>query len=260
MKKKSSALRAARTTVAAEAACPCGSGQVFSRCHGVLSGPVSSIPPVLAPPPIGRKLDLGCGQSPAEGFEGVDLLASQAAHRIDLFKFPWPFEDSSVAELRACHFVEHIPLRDVEERDIASAPVSSVLGESFIGQDMLFAFFDECWRILVPDGWMYVIVPALRNSRAFQDPTHRRFIPLELFTYLDAGGRKQLQVDHYRARCDFDSSVQGTTQFTYTNDERNLGQLSTEGGLNSPQARRFNESWNVILDFHARLKCRKTQS
>ena len=55
------------------------------------------------------KLDLGAGQSPREGFEGVDLNAPNPAHRVDLFSYPMPWEDSSVDELHCSHFIEHLP-------------------------------------------------------------------------------------------------------------------------------------------------------
>ena len=64
------------------------------------------------------KLDLGCGLNPREGFEGVDLYGEKAKHKVDLFKFPWPFKDASVDEIHASHFLEPIPAREVEERDL----------------------------------------------------------------------------------------------------------------------------------------------
>lgn len=228
---------------------------------------------VLASPPAASvvKLDLGGGQSPKEGFASVDLNAPNPAHRVDLFKFPWPFADNSVEELHASHFIEHIPLRDVEEKDISIASVEDIkksgsmksLGgmaasaisatlanraaaiEEFVGKDMLFAFFDECYRILKPGGDLTCIWPSLRSNRAFQDPTHRRFIPLEMLMYLDPGWRKANKLDHYRVNCHF----QGNGNFSMLQEETAY--------TAEVQNRRFNNFWNTILDFHAVMKAIK---
>jgi hypothetical protein len=200
-------------------------------------------PPVIAPPAVLRKLDLGAGQNPRAGFESVDLLAPSAQHRVDLFKFPWPWEDSSVEELHASHFVEHIPDRDVEERDLSRD--NPMIRDRFVGQDMAFAFFDECWRILRPGGVLTVIVPALSGDRAFQDPTHRRFIPAVWFAYFSAEWRAAQRLDHYRVRCDFGVNVQHTC-------DPLMNTLSPEA-----QARRFTESRNTIYDFHATMIAKK---
>lgn len=193
----------------------------------------------LANPVPTLKLDLACGQSPREGFEGVDLLAPDVKHRVDLMKFPWPWADNSVLELHCSHYVEHIPCREVEERDLRDDPAAHA---RFVGQDMFLAFFDECHRILVPDGAMKVIVPCGRSNRAFQDPTHRRFLMQESFLYLNAEWRRINKLDHYRARCNFGASANPT--------------IPVEMTLLHPEAwnRRFNESWNVVIDWMVDLK------
>jgi len=226
------------------------------------------------------KLDLGAGQSPREGFEGVDLHAAETKHRVDLFKFPFPWEDDSVDELHSSHFVEHLPAREVEERDIAKVRCPECLMEQppkatayahrvdtkdggvvcsrvrqviervpvhqlqtkFVGQDFFFAFFDECWRILKHDATMTVVIPNARCNRAFQDPTHRRFIVAETFGYLLRDWRTANKLDHYRVRCNFTSQVNPIIPVE-------LSTLHPEA-----QARRFHENWNTILDWHAVLK------
>ena len=156
--------------------CPCGSGRPLADCHGKGAPVIAPLPVQLAPDTVTRKLDLACGQSPREGFEGVDRWEG-AQHRVNLFKFPWPFGDSSVAELHCSHFIEHIPMIEVYPED--GTPVH--YGE---GVDLFLRFFDECFRILVPGGWMEVTCPCARHNRAYQDPTHRRFIVSETFLYL----------------------------------------------------------------------------
>lgn len=213
-------------------------------------------PLIISPPPSGLKLDLACGQSPREGFEGVDLNA-EAQHHVDLFKFPFPWADASADELHCSHFVEHLPMREVEERDVVidcqecDGNLDTVREHGcqecggdwvhFLGQDFLFAFFDECWRVLKKDGVMTVVVPNASSWRAFQDPTHRRFITRDTFWYLNADWRAAQKLDHYRVRCDFAITVTPIvpTELTLLHE--------------AAQARRFNESWNTIYDWHAKL-------
>lgn len=186
-------------------------------------------PVVIAPPRVELRLDLACGQTPREGFDGVDLLAPDAKHRVDLMRFPWPWADGSVRELHCSHFVEHLPMREVKHAGRR--------------KDQLFAFFDECYRILEPGGDMTVVVPALKSVRAFMDPTHRRFIPQETFLYLNAAWRALNKLDHYAVDCDFVvTNVMPTTQLEET--------------LRTPevQAKRFRECWDVAADFVATLK------
>jgi len=190
----------------------------------------------LAPSPKTVNLDLGCGQRPREGYEGVDLYSEVAEHRVNLFQFPWPWADESVDALHVSHFAEHIPAREVEQRDLSDG-----MAGQFLGQDMFFAFFDECWRILKDRGTMEVVVPALESMRAFQDPTHRRFITQATFCYLSQPWRKANGLDHYRIRCNFD----GPVHFT----------VSEEMSLLHPEAaeKRIRESWNVKGDYIAKL-------
>ena len=91
------------------------------------------------------KLDLACGQHPREGYTGVDLCADEAPIKLDLLKFPWPWDDASVDALHCSHFLEHIPMVEIE------------------GQDALFRFMDETWRILKPQG-EFTIVYTLERT------------------------------------------------------------------------------------------------
>lgn len=241
----------------AEVPCPCGSGKKFTLCHGAPALPsaasttagsaqpggwsaseaaiiAAGAAPALqmAAPRNELRLDLACGQNPMEGFEGVDLWFEGAKHRVDLTKYPWPWADNSVAEIHCSHYVEHIPMEYLE-------------GGPHAGEDAFFAFFDECYRIIVPDGFMTVIVPALQSVRAFQDPTHRRFLPMEAFLYLFKDWRVANKLDHYKVKCNFGCTVSPSipVEFNSLNPE--------------VQARRMREGWNIMIDLHAKLKAIK---
>jgi predicted SAM-dependent methyltransferase len=175
------------------------------------------------------KLDFGCGLRPKEGFEGVDKRPnSYAEHILDLLKFPLPWRDSSVEGIRCEHFIEHIPAREIVAGDLIS--FGQLSRQDMIGQDMFLAFFDECHRILRPGGEIELVWPALQSSRAFKDPTHRRFVPMETMDYLNAEWRRSKNLSHYHVSCDF----------------RIESQLPAQQRL-----------WNVEQDFRVTLVARK---
>lgn len=170
------------------------------------------------------RLDLGAGDRPRDGFQGVDLMAKGAQWQIDLLKFPWPWADGTVEELHSSHYLEHIPME---------------YGKG--GRDLLVLFMDEAWRVLRDKGQFTVIVPNARSNRAFQDPTHRRFFVSESFLYFNKEWREMNGLAHYLGKCDFDADVRIT---------------STDELLRLPERERqvkFNESWNTILDWYVIL-------
>jgi hypothetical protein len=211
-----------------ETQCPCNSGKLFIECHGKDLAPKPAI--IQTPTKPILRLDLAAGQVPREGFEGVDIWEG-SKHVIDLQKYPWPWEDSSVDELHCSHYIEHIPME-------------FVLHGGKI-KDALFAFFDECYRILKPDAVLTIICPCSRNDRAFQDPTHRRFIPAQTFYYFNEEWRKINKLDHYNVSCNFGLNVVPgiTVELSLMHEE--------------VQRRRIQESWNVVSDWHATLKSLK---
>lgn len=195
---------------------------------------------IEAPPRSDLRLDLGCGQNPKDGFEGVDLRGGLAKHTVDLFKFPWPFADDSVDEIFTAHFLEHVPAREIEERDLANTLPSTAA--RFLGQDMLFALMDECYRIMKLEAWMTAVVPSGRSNRAFWDPTHRRFFMQETFLYFSEEWRRVQKLDHYNVHTNFGIDVGHT--------------MTQEESLRSAEAQqtRIMHYWNTTVDWVAKLK------
>lgn len=201
------------------------------------------------------RIDLACGQNVRAGFEGADLFAPNPTHRIDILKFPWrplrpdgslgdPLADNSVDELHSAHFVEHIPMAFIDKDNVAH------LVPDIGRKDMFFAFFDEAYRVLKPDikpdpatgrpaqpgGKMTVIVPYLMNHRAFQDPTHRRFLCETSFLYLAKQWRDGNGLSHYGVDCNFNMHIDRTTSMV-------------EGAYNAETAQmRATHYWNVVMD------------
>jgi hypothetical protein len=133
------------------------------------------------------KLDLACGQNKREGYHGVDFVDVEGVDEVvDLLKLPWPWDDDTVEAAHSSHFVEHIP------HDIG------------VGREGFFAWFDELYRVCKHDAEVEIYHPYAGSTRAFQDPTHRRFIPESTWYYLNKEWRELQRLDHYQVVCDFE--------------------------------------------------------
>lgn len=178
------------------------------------------------------KLDIACGQNKvAADFVGVDIFPG-ADIVCDLFKFPYTFaKDNSVDEIHCSHFIEHLPMEYV-----------TVNGKP---KDMLFAFLDEVHRILKPGGFARLIFPCATSIRAFQDPTHRRFIPATTAYYTQKAWREANKLDHYNVECDFDWQV---GEVINGNWQTRSQESKVFAGQNY---------WNVVDDLHFILTKKK---
>lgn len=133
------------------------------------------------------KLDLGCGKNKAPGFYGVDSLPfEESDFCFDLRQTPWPWEEGSVEEARASHFVEHL---SGEER---------------------IPFFNELYRVLKPKAIATIVTPDWSHSCAYGDPTHKwppmsGWYPL----YLNKAWR-EVNAPHVGYTCDFDYQIAGS--------------------------------------------------
>ena len=188
------------------------------------------------------KLDLACGFIPAPGFDGVDIVPLGQLHVVDLQKFPWPFGSESAEALRSAHYIEHLPAREVQYRDLHATNYNQRDGARFVGKDFFFAFFDEAHRILKPGGQFEVICPAGTHRSAFQDPTHRRYIMIETFSYLDKAWREAARVSHYNVSCDFEVSAGAL-----------LGEKPPETETEEERVLRGRRDWNVYAEWRVIL-------
>jgi SAM-dependent methyltransferase len=110
------------------------------------------------------RLNLGCSDAIHPDFLGVDIWTPPWAtpenfRKADLRK-KWPFEDSSVDEIRAHDIFEHLPSK--------------------------VHTMNEAHRILKPGGILDLFIPTTDGRGAFQDPTHVSFwTPNDLFYFCD---------------------------------------------------------------------------
>ena len=145
------------------------------------------------PKPAARviKLDIGCGPNPKADHEGVDQYAfdGKVKHVMDVRKTPWKWATSSVDEIHCAHFLEH--LTAVER----------------------CAFMNECWRVLIPDGKLPIIVPHWCSNRAYGDPTHQWPAISEMWFYYIKRDWRMANAPHTDAsnwphgyNCDFEAA------------------------------------------------------
>lgn len=90
-----------------------------------------------------RKIDIGGGLYPREGYETVDIKNGDII--ADLNKI-WPFGDNEIGVINASHVLEH--LRDTRHS------------------------MKEIHRVLTDGSWAFIEVPSTDGRGAWQDPTH----------------------------------------------------------------------------------------
>ena len=136
-----------------------------NRLNGSAPADLAALPVGVPIEPI--RLDLGCGSNKRNDkpFLGVDSIQFPGVDVVcDLTKAPWPWQDSSVEEVHASHFIEHLT--------------------NFEGRWERVRFFNELYRILVPGGKATLIFPHWCSTRYYGDPTHKEPISEMAFYYL----------------------------------------------------------------------------
>lgn len=171
------------------------------------------------------RIDFGCGQNCTVGqdgikFLGVDEVALPGVDIVhDLTVFPYPFKDNSVDEIVSNHFVEHLT------------------GDEFI------AHMDECWRILKKGGKMQLVHPYCFSERAFQDPTHKTFIPAARYLYWDKNWREANKLSHYPIKGDFEFTI----YVSYHNDKGENWQMKVDQNRNFAMGHYVNVVADLIV-------------
>lgn len=119
--------------------------------------------PVITDYPI--KLELGCGDERhrhpdrKKGWIGVDIV-DYGQEAVWDAEEGLPFPDKSVSEIYSSHTFEHL--------------------------DDLIGVMNECWRVLVDDGILQLVVPH-RDSEKALVPTHTRMFDKYMFAFFEYG-------------------------------------------------------------------------
>lgn len=181
------------------------------------------------------KLNLGCGSNRIDGYLGVDgFSACKPDVLLDLFRFPWPWDDNSVTAIRCSHILEHVP--------------HQISGHQ---RDGLILWMEECWRILVPNGVVEVFYPHLHSDVAFVDPTHTRYLPSGVFEYFNAPWRvKNLGGAGYAGlTCDFSYVTHGANILS--------DRLSLRDATPDERDTTIRREWNVALEVQGTMMAHK---
>ena len=109
-------------------------------------------------------VNLGCGSKKLPEEIGVDIIKLPNVDIVaDLNKYPMPFDENSVDEVRSSHCFEHL--------------------------DNLVALMEDIHRILKPGGLLIFTVPHVSNIDFFRDPTHKRPFTLGTMDYFIRGSK-----------------------------------------------------------------------
>ena len=114
------------------------------------------------------KINLGSGNRPVDGFINIDIQERVNPDVVcDVVK-GLPYEDSSVDEVRAHDFLEHIPM-------------GKTIG-----------VIEEIWRVLKPGGLFEHFTPSSDGRGAFCDPTHLSFWNILSWNYFAHDAHRDL--------------------------------------------------------------------
>jgi len=115
-----------------------------------------------------NKISLGCGEEIEEGFINLDLVKLPGVDVVhNLQKFPYPFEDQSADYIKAKDVIEHLS------------------GYSEDGRPIITAFIEECCRILITGGILWIQTPSWYADFLWVDPTHTRGFDIKSFDFFD---------------------------------------------------------------------------
>lgn len=103
-----------------------------------------------------KKLNLGCGERKLSEYINVDKFGSPDM-LFDLETTPWPWETSSISEVRLIHVLEHLGQQTAV----------------FLG------IMQELWRVCADGALVHIAVPHFRHDDFLNDPTHVRAITPE---------------------------------------------------------------------------------
>lgn len=112
-------------------------------------------------------LSLGCGKEEELGWIGIDIIDYGHNFVMDITCQNLPYHDNDVGYIKCYNLLEHIERKHWRH------------------------LFNECHRVLRPDGILEIITPDAAKSieLAMQDPTHVSFVVKGTFSQYLTGNR-----------------------------------------------------------------------
>jgi SAM-dependent methyltransferase len=148
-------------------------------------------------------LHLGCGRKKLDAealFHYTGLSLPVEAARVTHLD-----ADAALAPDIVCRLgAEPIPLPDNSVDVVVAWHVLEHIGQQ--GQTAeWFAFWEDLYRVLVPNGWVYGECPYYSSLWAWSDPTHTRAISEHSFLFFaqDSYRIQPSAISPYRIACDF---------------------------------------------------------
>lgn len=120
---------------------------------------------------------MGGGPNRIEGFINVDKIPYPEVDVVADLDKGIPLDTNSVDELTAFSILEHL--------------------------DNTVFVMEEIYRICKKDAKVTIIVPYLKSTAAFKDPTHKRFFSERTFEYFDKTFSEKGLLPDYNLKCNF---------------------------------------------------------
>jgi len=130
-------------------------------------------------------LDVGSYAAGGAGWSILDWRDG-AEVRHSPMEAPWPLEDQSVFYIRCLRFLQHIPHACLHHP-----------------RDPFIEIMEECWRVLLPEGKVWITVPYAETQAAWGDPTNRRVFVPETFKILNRTERRMRNIPDDYTTCNF---------------------------------------------------------
>jgi len=108
-----------------------------------------------------KKLNLGCGTDYMNGWVNVDNGNTFCDIKHDIEVFPWPFEESSVDEIKMQHVLEHV------------------------SRDKFIPLVREMYRVCSNGAVINIVSPYAGSDNYWTDPTHKLPLTSRTFDYFD---------------------------------------------------------------------------
>lgn len=215
-------------------------------------------------------------------WHNVDKFQSDGVDEIvDLFSYPWPWDNNSFSGALLSHLAEHIPheirIGDAQPGKFESYRIRwegehpphwftpelvQTAHDSRVDElqklgDGFYAFFSELWRVCEPGSIAHILAPYGFTTGALVDPTHTRCLLPVTFHYLQPDPNAPFEKEygsHWQIPGEEDG-MPDNPRYMLHSDFNGMTNTVNGSALNYAVL----HQWNVIQDFYIRLRCVKDE-